>query len=175
MFIRIILVADDIRRVQIDSLPETVDELKTILKDKLNLAGDIVIQFSDPEFDNKFCNLTDISELPAEKPSLKVILKEKPTSPPSVSSLDTSSSEQSASGSSVVSPTSLSKQWPHPFIIPSFSYDVELNLRKGNEANEKDGSLLTVTHTMKSNILERVASARISDGKTDRRCGQSPG
>lgn len=136
-----------------------MDELKTILQGKLNLAGDIVIQFSDPEFDNEFCNLTDISELPTERATLKVILKEQLSSSLSVSSLDTSSLDQPASGSSVSASTSRSKSWAHPFIIPVFSYDVELKLRKGNEAYEKDGSLLTVTPAMKSNILERVGCA----------------
>lgn len=86
MLLRVILAVDDIRRVQIDSLPGTVDDLKTLLKGKLNLTGNIIVQFSDPEFNNEFCNLTDISELPSEKPSLKIILKEQPSSPPSVSS-----------------------------------------------------------------------------------------
>lgn len=43
-------------------------------------------------------------------------------------------------------------------MIPSFAYDVELKIRKGNEAFAKDGSLLTVTPAMKSNILDRVGN-----------------
>lgn len=147
----------------IETLPETVDELKTTLKSKLNLEGDIVIQFQDPEFNNEFCNLTDMSELPTERPRLKVILKARPITPPSVSSLDTNSSDTAnrPSSSSVCSPStpSRSKHWPCGFIIPTFTYDVELNLRKGNEAYEKDGSLLTVNAAMKRDILDRVGSA----------------
>ncbi len=166
MLLRVILAVDDIRRVQIDSLPETVDDLKTLLKGKLNLTDNIIVQFSDPEFNNEFCNLTDISELPLERASLKIILKEQPSSPPSVSSLDTCGSEQPASGSSVESPsTSHTKHWPHPFMIPSFAYDVELKIRKGNEACAKDGSLLTVTPAMKSNILDRVGSTMFEFNK----------
>eukprot|EP00064_Thunnus_orientalis_P005686 superscaffoldBa00000569_g5700 len=58
------------RRVQIET--ETVDERKTALKSKLNLEGDIVIQIQDPEFNNELCNLTDMSELPTERPRLKI-------------------------------------------------------------------------------------------------------
>lgn len=162
MLIHVILADDDIRRVQIETLPATVDELKTALKSKLNLEGDIVIQFQDPEFNNELCNLTDMSELPTERPRLKVILKAPPITPPSVSSLDTGSSDTASmsSASSVCSPsTTRSKHWPDNFIIPTFTYDVELRLRKGNEAYEKDGSLLTVTAAMKRDILDRVGSA----------------
>lgn len=161
MLLHVILADDDIRRVQIETLPETVDELKTTLKSKLNLEGDIVIQFQDPEFNNELCNLTDMSELPAERPRLKVI-KAPPITPPSVSSLDTSCSDTASrsSASSVCSPsTPRSKHWPDRFIIPTFTYDVELKLRKGNEAYEKDGSLLTVTAAMKRDILDRVGNA----------------
>ncbi|CAM4573158.1 unnamed protein product [Leuciscus chuanchicus] len=58
MLLHVILADDDIRRVQIESLPETVDELKTTLKSKLDLEGNIIIQFQDPEFNNELCNLT---------------------------------------------------------------------------------------------------------------------
>ncbi|XP_059213846.1 sterile alpha motif domain-containing protein 3-like [Centropristis striata] len=158
MLLHVILADDDIRRVQIETLPETVDELKTALKSKLNLEGDIVIQFQDPEFNNELCNLADMSELPTERPRLKVLLKAPPLTPPYVASLDTSSDTASMSSAcSLTSPRA--KQWPDYFIIPTFTYDVELKLRKGNEAYKKDGSLLTVTAAMKRDILDRVGSA----------------
>lgn len=107
MLLHVILVDDDIRRVQIETLPETVDELKTALKSKLNLEGDIVIQFQDPEFNNELCNLTDMSELPTKRPRLKVLLKAPPLTPPSVASLDTSSDTASMSSAcSLTSPHS---------------------------------------------------------------------
>lgn len=159
MLLHVIVAVDDIRRVQIESLPETVDELQTILKSKLNLEGDIVIQFQDPEFNNELCNLTDISDLPTERVRLKVILKAPANSPLSVSSLDTASLDTTSRSSGSSPSTSRSKHWPDPFVIPTFSYDVELKLRKGNEAYEKDGSLLMVTAATKGNILDRVGSA----------------
>lgn len=162
MLIHVILADDDIWRVQLETLPATVDKLKTTLKIKLNLEGDIVIQFQDPEFNNELCNLTDMSELPTERPRLKVILKAPPITLPSLSSLDTGSSDTaslSSSSSVYSSSTTRSKHWPDNFIIPTFTYDVELRPRKGNEAYEKDGSLLTVTAPMKRDILDRVGSA----------------
>ncbi|KAF4094496.1 hypothetical protein G5714_024623 [Onychostoma macrolepis] len=72
MLFHVILADDDIRRVQIESLPETVDELKTILQNRLDLEGDIVVQFQDPEFNNELCNLTEMSDLPPERPRLKI-------------------------------------------------------------------------------------------------------
>lgn len=153
--IHIILADDDIRRVQLQTPPATVDGLKTTLKIKLNLEGDIVTQFQDPEFNNELCNLTDMSELLTEGPRLRVILKAPPITLPSLSSLDTGSSDTASmsSSSSLCSPsTTSSKHWPDNFIIPTFTYDVELRLRKGNEAHEKDGSLLTVTAAMKRDL-----------------------
>jgi len=159
MLLHVILADDDIRRVQIESLPETVDELKATLKSKLDLEGDIVIQFQDPEFNNELCNLTEMSELPKERTRLKVILKVPLNMPPSVSSLDSSCSE-TANGTSACSLSNpRSKHWPDPFNIPIFSYDIELKLRKGNETYEKDGSLLPVNAAMKRDILDKLGSA----------------
>lgn len=51
MLLRIILRENDIRKLTIDDLPETVDDFCPILKMKLGLEGDLVIQYKDPEFD----------------------------------------------------------------------------------------------------------------------------
>ncbi|XP_039477868.1 uncharacterized protein LOC120443361 [Oreochromis aureus] len=48
-------------------------------------------------------------------------------------------------------------QWPNPFPIPIFSYDVELKLRKGNEVYEKAGANLSVTRDIKMEILDKLA------------------
>lgn len=75
MLLRIILCENDIRRVTIDNLPETVDAFCSILKTKLGLEGDLVIQYQDPEFDNELCNLSSMSELPKDNATLKVHTK----------------------------------------------------------------------------------------------------
>ncbi|KAM7413896.1 hypothetical protein PAMA_018953 [Pampus argenteus] len=75
MLLRIILCENDIRKLTIDDLPETIDDLCSILKMKLGLEGDILIQYKDPEFDNELCNLSSMSELPKDKATLKVHTK----------------------------------------------------------------------------------------------------
>ncbi|XP_063066756.1 uncharacterized protein LOC134458384 [Engraulis encrasicolus] len=53
------------------------------------------------------------------------------------------------------------EQWPSVFPLPSFSYDVELRLRKANEDFEK-GKTLVVPRDMKINILEKLAEVMYS-------------
>lgn len=47
--------------------------------------------------------------------------------------------------------------WPEVFEIPRFSYDVELQLKSGNEAYQKDGTLLNIRKDTKSEILHKLA------------------
>ncbi|CAL8394816.1 unnamed protein product [Boreogadus saida] len=72
MLLRVILGQDDIRRITIDSMPETVIGLHLMLKNMLGLEGDLVVQFQDPEFANELCNLSCMSELPKDKVTLKI-------------------------------------------------------------------------------------------------------
>ncbi|KAK1172491.1 hypothetical protein AOXY_G5082, partial [Acipenser oxyrinchus oxyrinchus] len=135
MLFRVIMTTDDIRKIYIDSLPETVDKLHAVLKDKLQLEQDFILQYEDPDFGNELCNLTNISDVPAENATLKVIFNSLPESDLSDFTLDTASisSSPSASESSSVNVNNHSQQWPATFIIPSFSYDAEYRLRQGNE------------------------------------------
>ncbi|KAL7374376.1 hypothetical protein ABVT39_027640 [Epinephelus coioides] len=50
MLLHVVLADDNIQRVRTEGLPETVDELKIMLKTRLNLEGEMVIQFQDEEF-----------------------------------------------------------------------------------------------------------------------------
>ncbi|XP_062410571.1 uncharacterized protein LOC134101030 [Sardina pilchardus] len=47
-------------------------------------------------------------------------------------------------------------QWPDPFPIPKFSYDVELRLRKGNEIYEKTQKRLILTGDVRSDIVKKL-------------------
>lgn len=129
---------------------------------------DFEIQFEDPEFGNELCNLTDISELPPERAVLKIITKvsEELDDVTSMSSLDRARMLSSASSSSTTRPSCMalrqhenSQQWPSPFPIPTFSYDVELILTKGNEMFRDHGTLLTVPREIKMDILNAIAHA----------------
>ncbi|KAM3621420.1 uncharacterized protein V6R79_010927 [Siganus canaliculatus] len=159
MLLHIVLSEDNIQRVRTEGLPETVDELKTMLQTRLNLEGEMVIQFQDEEFGGQFCNLNNMNDLPTERVKLKVIMKAPPSSPQSDYTLDTASLDTSSQSSGEMS--GRSKPWPNPFPIPTFSYDIEMKLRRGNEAFQKDGSLLPLSsHTdVKVDILDKIGRA----------------
>nr|XP_055069982.1 uncharacterized protein LOC129450955 isoform X2 [Misgurnus anguillicaudatus] len=50
-------------RLQLFEVPQSVESLISILKEKLQLQGQFILQFQDPDFGNALCSLTDISEL----------------------------------------------------------------------------------------------------------------
>lgn len=154
-----------IRKVQLTNIPESVEQLQDELREKLELKGEFSVQYEDPEFGNALCNLMDIAELPATRAVLHILWTddESQTSShaSSISSLDTASISSPASSHS---PSSIIRtymrnisQWPTPFPVPSFSYDVELKLRKGNDVYEKTGKSLSVTRDMKMEILDKLA------------------
>lgn len=126
----LILADDNIQRVRTEGLPETVDEMKMMLKTHLNLEGEMVIQFQDEEFGGQFCNLNNMEDLPSERIKLKFIMKAPPSSPQSDYTLDTASLDTSSQSSGETSRRS--KPWPNLFPIPTFSYENEMKLRRGN-------------------------------------------
>lgn len=183
MLLRVILTEEDIRRVTIENMPDTVDGLHLILKNKLGLEGVLRVQFQDPMFNNELCNLSNMSDLPKDRVTLKVFsqpLQELQVDTEELhyrtdSTLDTASlatSPESSPGrvQSTPSPVpststqgqstpSRSRQLPLSFPIPTFAFDTELRLRQGNEAFQKDGTLLDISKGMKSDILEKLAEA----------------
>ncbi|XP_045073884.1 uncharacterized protein LOC123486584 [Coregonus clupeaformis] len=62
-------------KMTLSSRPQSVDDLKIIMQNKLNLAYDFTLQYEDPDFDGQLSCLVDIEELP-EKAVLKVIRSE---------------------------------------------------------------------------------------------------
>lgn len=144
-----------------------MDDLKAELKLKLQIQEDFFLQYEDPDFGNELCNLSDISERRAEKAVLKIVWNRdfsvfEQSDRQSVSSLDTASVSTSSSQSPstiVQSYMRSTSQWPSPFPIPTFSYDVELRLRKANEVYEQTNKALSVPREMKSHILEKIAEA----------------
>ncbi|KAM4540181.1 uncharacterized protein PAE49_020850 isoform 1-T2 [Odontesthes bonariensis] len=177
LLLRVIISADQARRVQIEELPESLDALVDFIKEKLQLQGNFQLQFEDPEFQNARCDLSDISELPAERAVLHIKWKghsayedplERSQSLGSISSLDTASLSSSKGISPATSPSPSpttsgnlrsASEWPCPFLIPALSLDVELKLRKGNEAYEKTKKSIDVTRDIKTDILDKLAHA----------------
>uniref|UniRef100_A0A3B3SV43 PB1 domain-containing protein n=1 Tax=Paramormyrops kingsleyae TaxID=1676925 RepID=A0A3B3SV43_9TELE len=137
MLLRVILNKDDIRKIQIDNLPETLEEFFSLLKCKLRVEDDLIVQYEDRDFDNELCNLTNLSDLPEGRVTLKVTVKNATESYHTDSTLDTAS-----------------LPWPEVFEIPRFPYDVELQLKGGNQ---KDGTLLNIRKDTKSEILDKLA------------------
>lgn len=66
--------------------PDTVDDLKTTIKERFKLDFDFSLSFEDPDFDGQLCSLVDIEELP-QKAVLKVMRSESDAS--SIASDDT--------------------------------------------------------------------------------------
>uniref|UniRef100_A0A8C1PQT6 Sterile alpha motif domain-containing protein 3-like n=1 Tax=Cyprinus carpio TaxID=7962 RepID=A0A8C1PQT6_CYPCA len=166
MWLRVYISPQNIRKVQLPQLPASVDDLQAELKSKLQLQGEFLLQYEDPDFGNELCNLSDISELPAEKAVLKIVWDKDSSvldqsDAQSVSSLGTASVSSSASPQTpsaiIQSNLRSTSQWPSPFPIPTFSYDVELRLHKGNDAYEQTNKALSVPREMKSDILEKIA------------------
>lgn len=160
MLLRIILSEDDIRKIKIDGLPETLDEFYSFLKSKLGLEGDLVVQYEDREFDNELCNLMSLSDLPEGKATLKITVKQASESYHTDSTLDTASLSSSSSSCEGIFPRH--RPWPDEFEIPRFSYDVELQLKRGNEAYQENGTLLNIRKDTKSEILDKLAEAMYS-------------
>ncbi|KAK9528369.1 hypothetical protein VZT92_012535 [Zoarces viviparus] len=75
MLLRVFVSPDNIRRVDISENLSSVEQLKEILQERLQLQGDFLIQFEDPDFGNELCNLTDIKELPQDRAMLRILWK----------------------------------------------------------------------------------------------------
>ena len=158
------------RNVALPEVPASVEQLKNFLQENLQLQGSFTLQYEDPDFNNAPCNFIDIDELPPERAILHILWDETPLLPQqetdfvdSGSSLDTASV---SSRESVQSPSAFIKncmrsisEWPSPFPIPSFSYDVELRLCKGNETYEETRKSIILTRDMKIEILDQIAQA----------------
>ncbi|KAI9514159.1 hypothetical protein NQZ68_035623 [Dissostichus eleginoides] len=135
MLLRVILSPEDIRRLTLEYVPSSVDELCAKLRNTLSLRGNFILQFEDSDFGNQLCNLTDIKELPAERATLKVVFTSSEVV--SDSTLDDSPS------------SSHSTEWPSPFVIPAFSHDVEYQLRAANDAYAQDGTVMVISKGVK--------------------------
>nr|XP_055070029.1 uncharacterized protein LOC129451008 [Misgurnus anguillicaudatus] len=161
MLFRVILDQNNIQRLDCPEKPSSLQELKDIICQKLEIAHGFTLQFEDPAFDNQLCNLTDISYLPEDKATLKVFweIGLMPVQDETVSDFNFDTASVSSGSTASFSQCQRSQQWPASFTIPTFSYDLELRLRKGNEEYEKSKSSLKVSREMKIGILEKIAES----------------
>ncbi|TWW71352.1 hypothetical protein D4764_17G0008350 [Takifugu flavidus] len=162
--LRVIRTEQDIQKVSLDEKPETVEELKTKIKEKCELQYGFSVMCEDPDFDNALCNLEDIGDLPAARATVKVI--------PLVVTATTSSTSDASCASddteilSSPSSTSSMRQEPRPefFDIPNFSVDVEFRLRQANLAYLRDKTHWNPPKDAKHGILEKLAETIYKDG-----------
>lgn len=170
--LRVILEETQVLKLPLpDGIPSTVDQLLAAAHDHFELEGCFTVMYMDKDFDNQFFTLTTTNDI-KDKDTIKLI-KEEPsviltltpvdnTAFSPQESLGQSSQEDSSSVSSSDTiilpqpPEFRSHTWPINFVIPAFSYNVELLLQEGNEAFEKEGSLIQ-SPSLKSDVLEKLA------------------
>ncbi len=161
MLFRVIISPQNIQKVSLDPVPDSVDGLKLELQSRLQLKDPFDLQYEDEDF-HDFCNLTCVADLPKDKVTLKLLFTPFPDTL-SESSVDTailcelSSPSTSSPGIHSEPPAARSQPWPTTFPIPVFAYDVELRLRQGNETFRKDGTFLSIPRDMKIEVLEKLA------------------
>uniref|UniRef100_A0A3Q3NBK1 PB1 domain-containing protein n=1 Tax=Mastacembelus armatus TaxID=205130 RepID=A0A3Q3NBK1_9TELE len=126
---------DIVRKMTLSSQPASVDELKTMIKERFKLDFDFSLSYQDPDFDGQLCSLVDIEELP-QKAVLKVIRSESDAS--SIAPDDT-----------IILPHAMTpdrtERWPDVFPVPTFSY-------------ERLGKTLKLSRGQKHDILETLAA-----------------
>lgn len=174
MKLRIIFGEDDIRKLVLHSgIPGTIQVLTDVIQETFDITGSFTVMYQDMDFDGQFITLTSIKEV-KDKSTLKIIMTEPVVltlSPVDLSdiesvvpqSCDASSCHSSGSQDTILlspqdeSGTSYrSKPWPTKFEVPPFSYDVDLVLEAGNQAHEKEGTLLN-NPRVTSSILEKLS------------------
>ncbi|MEQ2207969.1 hypothetical protein XENOCAPTIV_022028, partial [Xenoophorus captivus] len=157
---RIIVTEGNIRKMTITTRLDTLKDLLGWLKDCLQTNCSFTLQYQDPEFNNEFCNLTHLSELP-EKPTIKMIPMVELV--PVTIHLDLSSDSVSLADTKILSVSpERSSQWPEEFEIPTFPVDVEYRLCQGNLLYLRDGVCFKVTKELKHDILEKLAESMYS-------------
>ncbi|XP_029956485.1 sterile alpha motif domain-containing protein 3-like isoform X1 [Salarias fasciatus] len=157
----VILGENDSSKISLPSgIPASVEELKSEIKRQCEVQEDFRLQYKDKDFD-EFINLKSTSEiqskatvkviyLPSVLPTSSLCLSSETTS---LSSVDTDILSSDSSSSSL-----RCEPWPNNFPVPEFTYDVELQLECGNADFQNNGTLLSPSPKLKSDILEGLAS-----------------
>ncbi|XP_051780263.1 uncharacterized protein LOC127526999 [Erpetoichthys calabaricus] len=164
MLLRVILAPDNIRKVSCPDNVSTLEDLKSILCEKLNIESGFTIQFEDPDFNNELCNLTNISELPADKATLKIFwnILVTPIEENTLSDFTVDTASVSSDSSLSLQTFNRVEPWPKEFPIPKFSLELELRLQKANELYEQKKIPLDVTRDIKMEILCKVSEVMFS-------------
>jgi hypothetical protein len=160
LLLRVIIAEDDTRKLTLNKRPQSTEEFKVRLVDKLSLQYDFKLQYEDQDFNNALCNLTEITDLP-ERATVKIIplvtlhLTALP-SPTTPSDTDCCTADTEILSTVGASPLPR-QQWPEFFDVPNFSVDVGYRLIQADLAFMKDGTRMTLPREMKHDILEKLA------------------
>lgn len=168
---------DSSYRMELTTVPDTVEELIEQVRHSCGLCGGIRLQYKDDDF-GMFVNLSSTSAI-KDLTTIKVVQLDLdtpivlrlvdvsndnlPDDWSSFSQANTSHSERSDSDDTVLLSSSSSSEgfrtepWPKVFPIPIFSYDTEGQLEKGNVEYMKSKERLTPSSKMLSDILEKLA------------------
>lgn len=155
--LRVVITEQDIQKVSLNGKPETLEELKTKIKEKCKLDYDFSVMSEDPDFDNAFCSLIDMGELPTARATVKIIPLLMTESMPSTSHTSFTSDDTEILSTHSSSSSMRQEPWPEFFHIPNFSVDVEFRLRQANLAYMRDKKHWNVPKDIKHGILEKLA------------------
>ncbi|XP_024116549.1 uncharacterized protein LOC112138208 [Oryzias melastigma] len=167
--LRVVFGEDDASKLSLpNGIPSSVECLKEEIRRQFDLSQNFRLQYRDIEFNNEFVNLTLTSEI-QNKSTVKVVylpLESVVSLHDTVQGTDAQSSSTSVDDTDIPSlPKSHSSYsslrslpWPTNFQIPEFSYEVQVQLERGQQAFLTSGTLLHPSTKLKSDILESLAS-----------------
>ncbi|KAJ8361311.1 hypothetical protein SKAU_G00178360 [Synaphobranchus kaupii] len=160
--LRVILNPDDTRKlILLDGIPQTMEQLMDEVRKVCGLNGNLRLQYQDRDFGDALMNLTSTAEL-EDLATVKVIpITDDCSQGFNLTVFDDLVSTPlddtvllSTPSSSVSTRTQM---WPREFPVPTFSYDTELQLEKGNAVYRSNMTRLTLSSKTKSDVLEKVA------------------
>ncbi|XP_037621965.1 uncharacterized protein LOC119486148 isoform X2 [Sebastes umbrosus] len=160
--LRVILNPDDTRKLILpNGIPETMEQLMYEVRKVCGLNANFRLQYQDRDFGDALVNLTSTAEL-EDFATVKVVPITDDCSQELILnvcedlvSTQSDDTELLSTPSSTVS--TRTQMSPREFPIPTFSYDTELQLEKGNAVYRSNKTRLTLSSKIKSDILEKVA------------------
>lgn len=181
--LRVILADHDVRKAVLPSgIPETVDDLHSIIRDTFSIARDFSLHYKDVDF-GEFFTLFSTTDL-KDKDTIRVVfhqdqeptitltltdvnntdvtnMTDQPSEEDSFDDIRSVSTDDTLILPPENSPGHRSQPWPAQFPIPRFSGLTEIQIRAGNECFKKCGTLLSTTDIipMLPDILGKLAEA----------------
>ena len=176
--LRVMLADHDVRKVVLPSgIPETVEDLHSVIRDTFSIARDFSVHYKDVDF-GEFFTLFSTTDL-KDKDTVKVVfvqdqepaitltltdvtnMTDQPCEEHFFDDTASASTDDTLILSSEDSPGHRSRRWPAQFSIPSFSGITEIQIQSANELFKKNGTLLTTKDLIPllPDILGKLAEA----------------